>query len=179
MNVPLKPGAEAVRLTTLPLSDGAAVGVTVAPASVLTGPVAGYVPSVGAVFAVTVTGKVVLLLSPAASVTVKVKLAFAAPHAATTSAVTWPAPLIAKLLTVTPLTVAVAPPLIVTVSVLAGWSASLTVATCELVAGVPCCRIKGVGAGVMLGAVLVRRHGENSEVLPLQLRCNYRRARRC
>ena len=166
-NVPLKPGAEAVKVTTVPLSVGGAEGVTVVPAPVLIGPVAGYVPSVGAVFAVTVTGKVVLLLSPVLSVTVSVKAALVAPHAAPTSAVTEPAPLMAKLLTVTPLTVADEVPLTITARVLAAWLASLTEAIWELIAALPCCRTKGVGAGTIDGAVLVRRQGENSEVLPL------------
>jgi hypothetical protein len=41
--------------------------------------------------------------------------------------------------TVTPLTVAEAPPLTVTAKVLSAWSGSATVAICEFDAGLPCC----------------------------------------
>ena len=80
---------------------------------------AGYVPSVGAVLAVTLTVSVALAVADWLSVTVKVKLAFVAVHEATTLAVTAPAASTLMPETVTPLTVALAPPLTVTASVLA------------------------------------------------------------
>ena len=95
---------------------------------------------------VTATFNVVSLNAPLESVTRKVKAAFVAVQAATTSAVTMPAALTAILETVTPLTVAVPVPgatpptaLMVTTKVSSVWSASLTVAICEFVAGLPCC----------------------------------------
>ena len=57
---------------------------------------------------------------------------------AATLAPTCPLALIVILLMVTP---APLKGVAVTLNVLAGWSASLTVAICETVAGLPCCRV--------------------------------------
>ena len=84
------------------------------------------------------TVKVASLNSVALSVTRNVKVAFVAVQDAIISAVTTPAALTAMFETVTPLTVAVAPPLTVTTKVFSVWSGSLTVAICEFVAGLPC-----------------------------------------
>jgi len=137
--VPVKPGAVAVALAIEPLSAGAAVGVTVVPPAGFKF-VFAYVPTDGGVFGVTLTVNVALLDAPFESVTVSVKVAFVAVQEATISAVTLPAALTAMFETVTPLTVADAPPLTVTTKVFSVWSLSLTVAICEFADGLPCCR---------------------------------------
>src|SRR6185295_6431554 len=74
---------------------------------------------IGAGGGVTVTVNIASVKSPQPSVTRSAKLAVVAAHAATTSAKTWPLALGAAGLsmTVTPLTVALVPPLTLTVSV--------------------------------------------------------------
>src|SRR5215211_4161417 len=107
----------------------------------------------GAVLAVTVTLRVVCaVLAP--SVADNVKLALVAPQAAMISAVTVPLVLM-RLETVTPLTVAEAPPLTVTVTPPSPTSKLLTVAMVELAEGDPAClvtpdsaRIVGVVGGL-------------------------------
>src|SRR5262245_16275867 len=110
--------AETVRLTIVPLSEGAAPGVTVveAPATTL---VAGYAPSAGGALAVTFTTSVAVALAALLSVTVKVKLALDAVHEATTRAIAAPAASTLMSETVTPPAVAVDEPLTVTTSVFA------------------------------------------------------------
>ena len=103
-------------------------------------------------FGVTLTVKVALDDAPAESVTVSVKVAFVAVQDATTSAVTLPLASTAMFETVTPLTVAEAPPLTVTTNVFSASSASLTVAICEFADGLPCCRDKV--APVIVGIAL-------------------------
>ena len=153
LNEPVKPAdAVTVKLEIVPLSVGGAEGVTVAPAPVLIGPVAGYVPSVGAVFAVTLTVSVALAVALLASVTVKLKTEVVAPHAALRLAVTLPAASIKTLEIVTP---APATGVMLTVKELAGWSASETVAIWELVAALPCCRVSGPAAVIVGGALTV------------------------
>ena len=90
VNVPVKPGADAVTLTTLPLSLGAALGVTV-----LVPPVvavdAPYVPKTGAVLAVTLTLKLPAVLNkPSLTLKPTVFAPTVALQAATRFAVTVP-----------------------------------------------------------------------------------------
>src|SRR5688572_11545619 len=80
----------------------------------------------------TVTVRVVSLNRPPLSVTRRVKLALVAAQVATTSALTRPAGLTLMLLTVTPLTEAEAPPLILTIKVFSASSVSSIVAICTL-----------------------------------------------
>ena len=152
--MPVNPALEETVAVNVPLSAGAEVGVRVIdppePSVVF-----GYVPTVGAVFAGTATFNVASLNAPFVSVTRKVKLAAVAVQDATTSAVTTPAALTAMLETVTPVTVAVAPPLTVTTSVLAVWSGSFTVAICEFVTGLPCCLDTPACAVIVGGALTI------------------------
>src|SRR5689334_13173988 len=89
--LPVKPAgdAAAVTLMMLPLSLGATLGVTIAPPPVEI-MVSAYVPTLGAVLALTVTVSVVLAEAEVLLVTVSVKLAVVAAQLATTLAVTTP-----------------------------------------------------------------------------------------
>ena len=89
LKVPVKPGAAAVNVATVPLSVGTASGVTVveAPPATL---VVGYVPNTGTGLEVTETSSVASAKTLPLSVTRKVKIKFEALQLATTLAVTLP-----------------------------------------------------------------------------------------
>ena len=112
------------------------------------------------------------MVAPLPSVAVSVKLAFVAVHAATMFAVMFPLPSLALTMpeTVTPLTVAEAPPLTVTVTPLGPLSASLTVAISEFETGLPCGRVTPTAATIV-GGVLTADGSANvqseNEVTPL------------
>lgn len=105
----------------------------------------------GAVLGVTLTVKVALAVAPVVSVTVKLKTELVALQAAITSAVTLPEGAMTTLEIVTP---APETGVMLTDKELAAWSASATVAICELADGLPCCRVSELAA--MVGTVLTK-----------------------
>src|SRR5262245_50630053 len=114
---------------------------------------AGQAMTGGAVSGVTVILSVASANSPPLSVTRKVKPAFEAPQAVETSAETWPEASTLIELTVTPLIVALAASLTVTVRMFRASSASLTWAMVELEAGRSC--VRDTLAAIITGGVLV------------------------
>ena len=133
INVPVKPGADAVTVATLPLSVGAAFGVTVVPFPAIN-VVEPKVPKVGAALAVTLTLKLPAVLSkPSLTLKPTALAPTVALHAATKFAVTVPV-VLTIVLSVKPAGTVGA----VTTKLPALCSRSLTVAMVLLLTPVPC-----------------------------------------
>src|SRR5260221_9807873 len=126
------------------------VNFTRPPAKKVVGP---PVVIVGVALAVTLTVKVPVAVPPPLFFRVSVNVALVAPQLAAISAVTLPATSMLKLLMVTPAPVNGVE---VTVSVLAAWPGSLTVAICELIGAEPCCLESGAAA-VIAGVSLSKQ----------------------